>query len=199
MTTRILPPTANLTRAEYEAIPALSYSGMKELARSPAHYKAWLTDKREETKALRIGKAVHCAFLQPDLWAKTYKAIPACDRRTKEGKALYEAFMDSMKDGDTALPFDEYELATEVAQSAERISDAHIIRTGAWAETPLMAYDCKTPIKGIPDLIDGDGGPGHALDQGKHGHRSGRGCEQDSGADTPRQREGSRRLATLGG
>ena len=157
MTTRILPPTANLTRAEYEAIPALSYSGMKELARSPAHYKAWLTDKREETKALRIGKAVHCAFLQPDLWAKTYKAIPACDRRTKEGKALYEAFMDSMKDGDTALPFDEYELATEVAQSAERISDAHIIRTGAWAETPLTAKDCKTPIKGIPDLIDGDG------------------------------------------
>ena len=157
MTTRILPPTANLTRAEYEAIPALSYSGMKELARSPAHYKSWLTDKREETKALRIGKAVHCAFLQPDLWAKTYKAIPKCDRRTKEGKAVYEAFLDSKKDGDIALPFEEYELATEVAQAAERISDAHIVRTGAWAETPLTAKDCKTPIKGIPDLIDGDG------------------------------------------
>jgi len=156
-TTRILPHKTNITRAEYEAIPALSYSGMKELARSPAHYKSWLTEKREETKALRIGKAVHCAFLQPDLWAKTYKAIPACDRRTKEGKALYEAFMDSINDGDTALPFDEYELATEVAQAAHRISEPHIVRAGAWAEVPLTAHDCKTPIKGIPDLIDGDG------------------------------------------
>ena len=176
MTTRKLPDTANYTRAEYEAIPALSYSGMKELARSPAHYQAWLADKLEEinnrrlvesgmieksdekeTKAFRIGKAVHCAFLQPDLWAKTYKAIPECDRRTKEGKAVHEAFMSSLNDGDTALPFDEYELATEVAQSAERISDAHIVRTGAWAEVPLTAKDLKTPIKGIPDLIDGDG------------------------------------------
>lgn len=142
---------------EYEALPALSYSGIKELLRSPAHYQHHLKAPRVETKALRLGTAAHCAFLTPDIWAATYKAVPECDRRTKEGKAVHEAFMASLKPGDVALAFDEYELATELAQSASRIADNLIYRTGAWVERPLTGYDRKTPIKGIPDLIDSDG------------------------------------------
>lgn len=152
-----MPATASLTREEYTALPGLSYSGLKELLRSPAHYRHWLANPKEETKALRIGKAVHAAFLTPDLWAKTYKAIPECDRRTKEGKEVHAAFMASLNPGDTALPFDEYEQSVNVAQAAERISDAKVVRTGAWVECPLVGADKRTPLKGIPDLIDAEG------------------------------------------
>lgn len=152
-----IPDTANLTRPEYEAIDALSYSGLKELLRSPAHYRHWLAHPKDETKALRIGKATHAAFLTPDIWAKTYKAIPECDRRTKDGKETHAAFMASLNPGDVALAFDEYETSVNVAQAAERISDGAIIRAGAWVETPLTAQDKKTPLKGIPDLISADG------------------------------------------
>ena len=146
-----------MNRTEYLAIPALSYSGMKELLRSPAHYQHWLANPRPDSKALRIGRATHCAFLTPDVWATTYKAIPECDRRTKEGKAVHEAFMSSLKPGDEALAFDEYELVTEIAQAASRIADNLIHRTGAWVEKPLTGKDKTTPIKGIPDLIDSEG------------------------------------------
>ena len=146
-----------MNRTEYTAIPALSYSGMKELLRSPAHYQHWLANPRPDSKALRIGRATHCAFLTPDVWATTYKAIPECDRRTKEGKAVHEAFMSSLKPGDEALAFDEYELVTEIAQAASRIADNLIHRTGAWVEKPLTGKDKTTPIKGIPDLIDSEG------------------------------------------
>ena len=147
-----------MTRTEYEALPALSYSGLKELLRSPAHFKHWLTNPREETKALRLGKAAHAAFLTPDIWATTYKSLPeTLDRRTKDGKATYEAILASMKPGDTLLPFDEYELATEIAQAASRIADNLIYRNGAWVERVLQGKDKSTPLKGIPDLIDSEG------------------------------------------
>jgi len=146
-----------MNRTEYLDIPALSYSGMKELLRSPAHYQHWLANPRPDSKALRIGRAAHAAFLTPDLWATTYKAIPECDRRTKEGKAVHEAFMSSLKPGDEALAFDEYELVTEIAQSASRIADNLIHRTGAWIEKPLLGKDKNTALKGIPDLIDAEG------------------------------------------
>ena len=161
MTTPTQPPALphNIapTRFEYENLPGLSYSGMKELLRSPKHFQHWLKNPKPETKALRIGKAAHCAFLTPDLWATTYKAIPDCDRRTKEGKELHAAFMDSLKPGNTALAFDEYELATNVAQAGEAISRDIIQRDGAWIETALVGKDKNTLLKGIPDLIDADG------------------------------------------
>ena len=49
------------TRAEYEAIDALNYTGMKELLKSPLHYQQWLKNRhiKEDTKALRIGKMTH--------------------------------------------------------------------------------------------------------------------------------------------
>jgi len=147
-----------MNRTEYEALPALSYSGLKELLRSPAHYQHWKNNPREETKALRLGKAAHAAFLTPDIWAATYKSLPeTLDRRTKDGKATYEALMASMKPGDTLLPFDEYELATEIAFAATRLTDNLIYRTGAWVERVLQGKDKSTPLKGIPDLIDSEG------------------------------------------
>jgi exodeoxyribonuclease VIII len=74
----------------YFAQPHLNNSGIKELLRSPAHYRHSLTAPREQTKAMQIGSAVHCAVLEPAEFGKRYAAMPdGIDRRTKEGKALY--------------------------------------------------------------------------------------------------------------
>lgn len=86
------PATASLSRAEYDAIDALSYSGMKELSISPAAFKLWV-DERVSTadtadqgevegvdeKAsgdLNIGSAVHARILQPDLFPKLFASPP---------------------------------------------------------------------------------------------------------------------------
>lgn len=83
----------DLPNAQYHAHPAISKSMLDRVARSPLHARAYLDGQREEsTPAMALGTAVHCAILEPDLYAKTYATFSG-DRRTKEGKAAYEALM----------------------------------------------------------------------------------------------------------
>lgn len=150
----IMPYTeTRLTREAYDALPGLSYSGMKELMRSPAHYRHWLTAPKEETKALRIGKAVHAAALQPDAFRATYAMAPEVDRRTKDGKATWEHAVASLKPGQSLLPNEEYMLALTLA---DKVREVYPLDKGV-AEFPIVAKDASTPIKGIPDLITEDG------------------------------------------
>lgn len=77
---------------EYHAVPAVSASGLKVFERSPAHYQAWLAAKPEQTPAMRIGTLAHLAVLQPDIFRGTTVTAPLVDRRTKEGKSIWEQF-----------------------------------------------------------------------------------------------------------
>jgi exodeoxyribonuclease VIII len=113
-----IPPHIIEHRAVYDGIQALNYSGAKELLRSPAHYQAYLNQEREETKALRMGSLIHCAVLQPNLLNEKFITAPEVDRRTKEGKATYEAFTASLKPGMTVV-------------SAEESCECHIIAAKA--------------------------------------------------------------------
>lgn len=48
---------------------------LDELARTPAHYRAWVDQvEGEETPALAFGRALHCAVLEPELFARSYVA-----------------------------------------------------------------------------------------------------------------------------
>lgn len=54
-----------------------SSTALHRLAQSPAHYYAWATsDEHEETDALRLGRAVHCAMLEPSRYDREYIAEP---------------------------------------------------------------------------------------------------------------------------
>ena len=89
-----IPPDIIAHRVLYDGIQALNYSGSKELLKSPAHYQAYLNQEREETKALRMGSLIHCAVLQPELLNEKFVTAPECDKRTKEGKAIWSDFVE---------------------------------------------------------------------------------------------------------
>lgn len=61
---------------EYHAIPALSYSGMCDLAVSPLRYwHLWVNPSRpkdEPTKFMEFGSALHCAILEPAAFDSRY-------------------------------------------------------------------------------------------------------------------------------
>lgn len=87
---------ADLTNATYHAHPAIGSSGLALVERSPAHYWAQYLDParepREATPAMKLGTAWHCAVFEPSEFDNRYTVIPdGLDRRTKEGKALWEA------------------------------------------------------------------------------------------------------------
>jgi len=75
----------------YHAYPAASNSGLKLVARSPAHLK--YAPKREATRNMVIGSALHMAVLEPELFYKKYKLLHGCeDRRAKDYKEAKEQF-----------------------------------------------------------------------------------------------------------
>lgn len=76
--------------AEYHKSAATSKSQLDQFAKSPAHYLASLTTQRKETPAMRIGSLFHGLVLEPE--RVRIAVAPVCDKRTKDGKATWEAF-----------------------------------------------------------------------------------------------------------
>jgi hypothetical protein len=85
-----------ISEADYHArVPGMaSTSILRHVRRSPAHYRAWLLGElqEEQSEALDLGRAVHCAALEPERFAIAYAVRPTLDRRTKDGKAEYAAW-----------------------------------------------------------------------------------------------------------
>lgn len=83
----------DMPAAQYhERILGVASKGALDLvARSPAHYKAWIDgvdDEEDDRAAFAIGKAFHCAALEPGIFATTYVSKPDFgDCRFKENKA----------------------------------------------------------------------------------------------------------------
>lgn len=89
-----LPPPCAVAMPErdYHARPELNASRLKLfrkaacLAKAPPH--------REPTPSMVLGSAVHCLVLEgEDEFVKRFPVAPECNRRTKAGKAAWEAFL----------------------------------------------------------------------------------------------------------
>lgn len=93
--------------ADYRAHPAISKSKLDWINRSPQHFQHFSLHAPEETNAMRIGRATHCAMLEPVVFANSYCCAPKCDRRTKEGKATYAMFEAENK-GKSIISEEEY-------------------------------------------------------------------------------------------
>jgi hypothetical protein len=85
----------NLSAHEYHAVSALSSSGLKHLAKSPAHYQSWLKNPPEPTKAMLIGTAVHSAFLEKGLETGAILKAPGSTRAT----TIYKDFAKANPNG----------------------------------------------------------------------------------------------------
>lgn len=84
--------------AEYAAIDAVNWSSLKQGIQSLKHYRDALDVERKDTPAMRFGRAVHCACLEPDEFPRRYviddgtAADLAPPRNTKAGKEAWAAF-----------------------------------------------------------------------------------------------------------
>lgn len=65
----------------YHAAPGISKSGLDKIARSPAHYK--FAPLKDVSRHFVIGRAVHAAILEPELFIKDYVLLrDVTDRRS---------------------------------------------------------------------------------------------------------------------
>lgn len=102
----------DLSISDYHAAPHLSASGVSDILKSPAHYrkKVW-----HDSKAKRIGSAVHLLLLEPEKAAKLLPQAPGVNKRTKAGREEFAAWEASLPSEALRLASDERELADRCA------------------------------------------------------------------------------------
>jgi hypothetical protein len=68
--------------SEYFSLPGVSITRLKEIRRSPQHYR-WLLDHPRDTKAMRLGTAAHTAVLEPERFAREFAVWGERDSKGK--------------------------------------------------------------------------------------------------------------------
>jgi hypothetical protein len=153
-----------MNNTDYHAHAAISKSHLDQVAKSPLHYWARYLDPNrvvpEPTPAMAIGSAVHTHVLELDQWDARYVSAPdGIDRRTKAGKAEWEAFTAAAA-GRTVLPKADVALVMRMAQSVfSHPAAAMLLALPGKAETTHMWTDAATGLqcKCRPDWLTDDG------------------------------------------
>ena len=145
----------NLEDKAYRDINAISQSDMKHLIISPAHYKTYKEQPREETDAMRLGTATHIAVFQPMHFHDEVVQAPRFDKRTKEGKAGWEAFQNSLG-SKLSLPQEDFERCIDMSEVV-RSNPLFIKYTASGSPEVSLTADTSFPnvkVKGRIDWLD---------------------------------------------
>ena len=85
----------NMESEDYDELPGINWSVLKHSLEHPAKSMWELQKKNQPTDRMILGSAIHCLFLEgEDAYARQYAVCPKVDRRTKDGKAAYSAFVE---------------------------------------------------------------------------------------------------------
>ena len=152
----------NIPADEYRSwTDAMNYSRLKVLAESVELFRYQEDHAREATKAMELGSAVDLRIHQPGLYAETYVTAPACDRRTKTGKADWEAFC-AASEGKAVIDVADYAKVEAIAASiAQHKRASELLASGkpqvavVWIDKETGAL-CKARLDWLPekDIVD---------------------------------------------
>lgn len=155
----------DITNKEYRLSEGISRSELNILlTQSPMHLKYAQENAREETLALLEGRAAHKLILEPDTFFNEFALIPKCDRRTKEGKEIYSAFL-SESEGKDILIEDSMIKVREMANAMLQNETAVKFLTGIheksfyWTDAQTgerckVRPDCLTEVDGVKYIVD---------------------------------------------
>lgn len=140
----------SMTFEEYTEIAAVNFSTLKEIAKSAAHYRHRLTTPREDTPAMRFGRAVHTAVLDPDRFPLDYVVFENGARRGK----VWDEFA-AVNASKTILKPDEYATCLAVRDAVRAHPAASELLGGAMCEATVEWHDDATsiPCKGRLDAV----------------------------------------------
>lgn len=147
----------------YHAAPGVSKTHLDVIASgSPKHYwQQYINPNRpikHATDALRVGNAIHSAILEPDLFKEHYARKPECDRRYKEGKAVYAEFLRTIGTREE-LADDEYQLCLNIRDAVYKHKIARGLLANGTAEHAFFCNERETGelIKCRTDYFANDG------------------------------------------
>lgn len=153
-----------MTEKEYRASEGISRSELWRLRESPEKFRWYQEHPEPSTPALVFGAAVHKLLLEPDTFNAEFAVAPECDRRTKDGRDAYNAFL-TASDGKSIISLADYEKAAEMAQKAleapfvKKLLDCEHEKPFYWVdeltgEACKIRVDCISTISGKPVIVD---------------------------------------------
>jgi exodeoxyribonuclease VIII len=147
-----------VTELEYRQHPAVSRSELWKLTESPEKFLWYREHPQEPTPALLFGQTVHKLLLQPEGFGDEFSVAPEIDRRTKEGKAAWNAFLEASADR-TVVSAADYERALAMAEKCRSEPLAAKLLDGSH-ETPffwtdeLTGEECKCRTDVLTEIGD---------------------------------------------
>lgn len=143
-----------MTDAEYRLVPAINYSNLKHMRKSPLHYRHAVDAPPDPdlNQKLAMFRAVHTLVLEPFQFPAEYAVYEG--RRDKRTKA-YKEFLEANQ-GRSILSINEHEQALAIA---EAVSDHPwvidlLAADGTTCEVPMLWDDATAgPCKGKADIL----------------------------------------------
>lgn len=139
-----------MTEKEYRQHPAISRSELWHIRESPQKFKYYKENPPEPTPSLLFGQVFHKILLEPDTFCEEFVVAPEVNRRTKEGKQIWESFV-SEHENQTIIQAEMFALAKEMCEAVNREPLAVKLLNGA-AEVPffwtdeMTGEDCKCRV-----------------------------------------------------
>lgn len=138
----------DMTREEYDAQAGReNWSRLKNLARSPAHYRHALLEPRPDKAAFRVGRANHVAVLEPEKFSVEVTVWEGGRRASKVWDAFTEA--NAGKDILTRAEYDQL-LGMQRAVRQHPIASRYL--QGGQAEVSILWTHETEPVVGLPGL-----------------------------------------------
>jgi hypothetical protein len=135
-----------MTDVDYDKIKALNWSTLKHLAVSPKMLKFREKSPPKDTAALALGRAIHCALLEPEKWAQYVKQPDFGDQRYKENKERRATWF-AENVGKITLDPDDYDMAARCAEEIRAHREAMGLIVGGRHEQTIQWVDSETGIK----------------------------------------------------
>jgi len=136
-----------MTEREYNEAEGIRRSDLWRMADSPEKYKYFLENPQEQTPSMAFGSACHKMILEPDTFGDEYAVAPQVDRRTKDGKAQWEAFIEDNA-GKTIISADDAAVMEEMETALVRCPLAKELLWGKGSsEVPVFWTDPETGEK----------------------------------------------------
>lgn len=154
-----------MTEKEYRSSEGVSRSQLWRLHEgSPEKFKYQEEHPEDPTPALVFGQMVHKMILEPETFDDDFVICPECDRRTKEGKAIWAAFIEGAE-GKTLIKAEDYDKALAMRNALMENDLVKKLLSGKhevplfWTdeltgETCKVRLDCFTPLSNGAVVID---------------------------------------------
>jgi len=125
----------------------LRSSLLKQILVTPWHFQHSLQNPKKETVAMTKGTALHAALLEPESFQRRFAVVPKIDRRVKDGKLRWQAFVEANR-GKTLIQTKDVKLIQILRRSISQNSRARALLTmPGTSEASLYWTDVTTGVK----------------------------------------------------